>query len=224
MSMLQTVAAGLKDLKDRVVFVGGAVAELYATDPARTEIRATQDVDCVIEITSRARYYALEDQLRKLGFVNDTSADAPICRWIYKGIKVDVMPTSETVLGFSNIWNNDGIVNKVIRTLPNGEEVSIFTTPYFVASKLEALKNPGGNDLRLSHDFEDIIYIVDNCVSFRNEVSDSEREVKDYLRWNFKLLLENPNINEAVECALPYGTQIERIEKVKETIKQILEL
>lgn len=48
MSMLQTVAAGLKDLKDRVVFVGGAVAELYVTDAASTEIRATQDVDCVI--------------------------------------------------------------------------------------------------------------------------------------------------------------------------------
>ncbi len=32
--MLQTVANGLEELKDEIVFVGGAVAELYADDPA----------------------------------------------------------------------------------------------------------------------------------------------------------------------------------------------
>ena len=32
--MLQTVADGLEELKDEIVFVGGAVAELYADDPA----------------------------------------------------------------------------------------------------------------------------------------------------------------------------------------------
>ena len=35
--MLQTIAKGLEELKDEVVFVGGAVAELYATDPAATD-------------------------------------------------------------------------------------------------------------------------------------------------------------------------------------------
>ena len=43
--MLQIVADGLGDLKDEIVFVGGAVAELYADDPASTDIRPTQDVD-----------------------------------------------------------------------------------------------------------------------------------------------------------------------------------
>ena len=33
MNMLQTVASGLGELKDEMVFVGGAVAELYASDP-----------------------------------------------------------------------------------------------------------------------------------------------------------------------------------------------
>jgi hypothetical protein len=32
-NMLQTVARGLGDLRDEMVFVGGAVAELYADDP-----------------------------------------------------------------------------------------------------------------------------------------------------------------------------------------------
>jgi hypothetical protein len=36
--MLQTVATGLGNLKDEMVFVGGAVAELYASDPAASYI------------------------------------------------------------------------------------------------------------------------------------------------------------------------------------------
>ena len=91
--MLQTVANGLGELKDEMVFVGGAVAELYADNPAASEIRPTIDVDCVIEISSRLQFAQLEQNLRARGFKNDTSEGAPIYRWIYKDIKVDVMPT-----------------------------------------------------------------------------------------------------------------------------------
>ena len=48
-SMLHTVAQGLNYLLPQVVFVGGSVTELYATDSAATEVRPTDDVDCVIE-------------------------------------------------------------------------------------------------------------------------------------------------------------------------------
>ena len=53
--MLQTVANGLEELKDEIVFVGGAVAELYADNPAASDIRPTKDVDCIIELSSRFR-------------------------------------------------------------------------------------------------------------------------------------------------------------------------
>ena len=36
--MLQTVADGLEELRDEIVFVGGAVAELYADDPASSSV------------------------------------------------------------------------------------------------------------------------------------------------------------------------------------------
>ena len=103
MTMLQTVVKGLEELKDEVVFVGGVVAQMYATDPAATEIRPTNDVDCVIEIGSRLKYDQLGKRLRRKGFV-DEIFDGVICRWIYRGIKADVMPTDEKILGFSNIW------------------------------------------------------------------------------------------------------------------------
>ena len=45
---LKIIADGLGELNRQVAFVGGSVAELYADNRAATEIRMTEDVDCVI--------------------------------------------------------------------------------------------------------------------------------------------------------------------------------
>lgn len=87
-SMLRTVANGLGGLKDDMVFVGVAVAELYASNPELSDIRPTLDVDCVIELRSKAAHAKLGDYLRALGFANDNSKGAPICRWVYQDILV----------------------------------------------------------------------------------------------------------------------------------------
>jgi hypothetical protein len=48
--MIEIVAAGLRELCDQVVFVGGATTSFYIDDPASAEMRPTDDVDCVVEI------------------------------------------------------------------------------------------------------------------------------------------------------------------------------
>lgn len=224
MTMLQTVVKGLEELKKDVVFIGGAVAQLYATDPAATDIRPTKDVDCVIELSTRLKYYQLEDQLRKKGFANDMSAGAPICRWIFKNIKVDVMPTDENILGYSNIWYVDGIRNKIVKTLPDGGEIFVFSPEHFLAAKFEALKNRGFAYLRQSHDFEDIIYILDNNPQLPQIIKNAGTEVKSYLIRKFRGILANPNITEAIETALPYGSGNERTAIIKELINEIVEV
>ena len=105
----------------------------------------------------------MEEDLRTKGFAHDTSQGAPICRFVYRGIKVDVMPTDSDIMGFSNKWYGEGIENKITKVLPDGTEIFVFSPEYYVAAKLEAHKNRGGDDLRQSHDFEDIIYVLDNC-------------------------------------------------------------
>jgi hypothetical protein len=140
--MLQIVANGLGELKDEMVFVGGSVAELYADNPAASEIRPSLDVDCVIEIGSRLQFARLEENLRARGFINDTSEGAPICRWIYKDIKVDVMPTDSDVLGFSNRWYGEGMAIKIQKTLPDGTNVFVFPPEYFLATKFEVQMEP----------------------------------------------------------------------------------
>lgn len=222
--MLQTVANGLGDLRDEMVFVGGVVAELYADNPAASEIRPTLDVDCVIEIGSRLEFARLEENLRALGFSNDISKDAPICRWIYKDIKVDVMPTDSTVLGFSNRWYEEGIENKIAKTLPDETEVFVFPPAYYLAAKLEAHNGRGGNDLRQSHDFEDIIYILDNCPDIFNNIHSSNQSVKSYLKDECAALLKNESLTEGIESTLPYGSSEESTDLIMELIQSITDI
>jgi hypothetical protein len=223
-NMLQTVASGLGDLRDEMVFVGGAVAELYADDPASSDIRPTQDVDCTIEISSYREHTELEEELRTKGFANDTSRGAPICRWIYQDIKVDVMPTDENVLGFNNQWYPGGVGNKIKKTLPNGTEIFVFSPEYYLASKFEAHNDRGGKDLRQSHDFEDIIYILDNCTSILEDIRNADEDVKNYLKTECERLFENDGLSEGIESALPYGSDSDRVEIIEDLIHEIASL
>lgn len=219
--MLQIVADGLEELKDEVVFVGGAVTELYADDPASSDIRSTLDIDCVVELRSRLEYAKLEERLRAKRFTNDTSKGAPICRWIYKNIKVDVMPTDVKILGFENQWYFLGVENKISKVLPDGNNIYVFQPVYYLASKFEAHHDRGGRDLRQSHDFEDIIYILDNCMDILENIRSSNVDVKKYLKFECQILLENDALSEAIDCALPFGSDSDRIEMIEVLITDI---
>jgi hypothetical protein len=104
LEQLIQAAQFLRPLLGELVFVGGSVVGLLITDEAAGDPRATIDVDAIAEITSYAEYAAFGDRLRALGFVEDTSEGAPVCRWIHQGTILDVMPLDEKILGFSNRW------------------------------------------------------------------------------------------------------------------------
>lgn len=79
-----------------MVFLGGCATGLLITDQAAPPIRVTKDVDAIVPVLSRAEYYQLSEKLRAKGFKEDTSDDAPICRWLAKDVILDVMPADET--------------------------------------------------------------------------------------------------------------------------------
>lgn len=222
--MLQIVVNGLEELKEEVVFVGGAIAELYADDPATSDIRPTLDVDCVIELSSRLEHAKLEERLRTKKFAHDISKGAPICRWIYKYIKVDVMPTDEKILGFKNKWYSLGLENKMLKVLPNRSGIYVFRPEYYLASKFEAHHDRGGSDLRQSHDFEDIIYVLDNCTDILENIKSANQDVKSYLKSECEKLLRNDGLSEAIDCALPPGSDSDRVEIIEALITEVSEL
>ena len=87
-----------------MAFLGGAAVELLLTDPAAPAVRATMDVDVIVEVAGRVEYYKLEGELRERGFSQRAGAEEPICRWHLGDLILDVMPTDPDVLGFSNRW------------------------------------------------------------------------------------------------------------------------
>ena len=51
-SMIKEIATALGELKDEVVFVGGATVSLYIDDSAAPTPSPSEDIDCVVEIST----------------------------------------------------------------------------------------------------------------------------------------------------------------------------
>jgi len=134
------------------------------------------------------------------------------------------MPSDSNILGFSNLWYDEGIKNKISKNLPNGTEVFVFPPEHYLAAKFEAHKGRGGNDLRQSHDFEDIIYILDNCSDILDNISNTNESLKAYFKEVCTKLLENDGLTEGIESALPYGSEEEATEIIIELIQSIADI
>jgi predicted nucleotidyltransferase len=199
---IKAVATILKELNQKLVFVGGATVALYAQKEISFETRPTDDVDIVVELASYMDYSKLDEDLRRLGFRNDIESGI-ICRYKVQGIIVDIMPTNSAVLGFSNCWYSEGFKNAIDIELDSNTVVKIFSPAYFIASKLEAFKDRGGKDFRTSSDFEDIVYVFENCKDLEPDVLKSTDNLKGYFKTEFSKLLNNPNLEEGIYAHLP---------------------
>jgi len=198
-NMLEIVAEGLGPLLDDVVFIGGCATGLLITDSAVLQIRETKDVDVIVEIYSLPEYHDLSARLRHQGFREDASPDAPICRWSFNSVLVDVMPTDASILGFGNQWYADAIHSAEMAVLPNGFSIRLVTAPYFLATKLEAFHGRGKGDYIASHDLEDIIAVLDGRQTIVDEVAVCPSPLRAHLASKFTKLLAD----DAFQDALP---------------------
>lgn len=78
-----------------------------------------------------------------LGFREDTSRGAPLCRWLIDEMKLDVMPIEEGILGFTNRWYRAAMDTAQETELQTGLRIRVVTAPYFLATKLEAFRGRG---------------------------------------------------------------------------------
>jgi predicted nucleotidyltransferase len=196
--ILETAAERLKTLTEDMVFVGGCATGLLLTDPAASPVRPTIDVDVLVEVATLAEYHRLSEQLRQLGFVEDTSEDAPICRWKTPDVILDVMPTDPKILGFGNRWFTLAYKASEWTTLPSGKQIRLLPAPYFIATKLEAFEYRGGNDYLMSRDMEDIVTVLDGRSEIVSEVKESGKELKDYLSERCSMLLKERDFLDAL--------------------------
>lgn len=209
----------LGELKDRVVFVGGATVALYA-DRISEEVRPTDDIDVLIELADYGGYAEVENRLRVKGFVNDKESGI-ICRYIVQGIVVDIMPTEKGILGFTNRWYPKGYQTAVKHEIEDNYLINIFRPEYFVASKIEAFKGRGRNDGRTSSDFEDLVYVFNSRRSLWFEMENAEKEVKTYLKKEFNVFLSNVFLPEWISAHLEFSQQ-HRVNYILDNLKDFV--
>ncbi len=222
---VELVARALGDLCDELVFVGGCAAGMLCTSVQAPPPRATFDVDLVAEVAALAGYHALEARFAERGFTRDMSPDAPICRWRVGNVEVDLMPTDERVLGFSNRWYAIAMATSMSLILPSGKSIRLISAPAFLATKFEAFATRGGNDLMVSHDFEDIINVLDGRPGVETEIAEADGELASYLATRFRAVLLHPDFENTLPGLVVYDELYDnRIETVRSRVTAIANL
>lgn len=184
---LEIAAQELATLLPEFVLVGGCTVGLLISDLARPPVRATIDVDLLTEVAPTASYYRLCERLRALGFRESMEI---ICRWHKGNLVIDVMPTDEKVLGFTNRWYDLAVRTATTARLPSGLEIRHVTAPLFIATKLESFRDRGGGDY-LHHDVEDILNVVDGRAELADEVLAAPPDVRAFIEEELDELLAN---------------------------------
>ncbi len=222
--LLESMVSALGALCDRFVFVGGCITGLLVTEPASPLVRATRDVDVVVQVVSLGDYYALERQLEQAGFSHDQRKGAPVCRWLAAGAMLDVMPTDQTILGFGNCWYEEAVRTASSLSLPSHRPIRLISAPAFVATKLEAFADRGGNDFLASHDLEDIITLIDGRPELAGEAAATSTDLRDYLAIKIQALLKTPAFIDALPGHLAGDAASQaRLPIILERLKRIVE-
>lgn len=213
------VAEALKEIKEQVVFVGGAIVSLYTDDPAADEIRPTKDIDLTVQIHNLVHWENLQERLSGIGFYPDPHGQS-ICSYRYKNIPVDIMSTDDGPFGPSNRWYREGFKN-LWTTRAKTQEIQIFSGPCYLATKFEAFNNRG-KDYRTSHDIEDIINILDNRTSIVEEILKAQQNILQFLQEQFQQIIQKGLLDEVLLAHIHPLMQEERMELIKEKLEQIM--
>ncbi len=216
--LLESAADLLRPLLDELVFVGGCATGLLITDPASGGVRATNDVDATVELSGYGEYAMLSEKLRGLGLKEDKEV---ICRWHHGRLLIDVMPTDEKILGFTNRWYPPGVATAAIVNV-TGARIRLITAPYFVATKLVAFHGRGGGDIAGSHDLEDVFAVVDGRPEVVNEVVNSAADVREFIAAEMQELLSARAFRDALPgFLLPDAISQERLSMLLDRIRQL---
>ncbi|OLD12458.1 MAG: hypothetical protein AUJ01_16205 [Acidobacteria bacterium 13_1_40CM_3_65_5] len=221
LKLLEAAVRVLEPLLNELVFSGGCTTGLLISDAGASGIRVTKDVDTIIEIASYGEYATLSERLRALGLHEDHNEDAPTCRWRDQDLIIDVMPTDERILGFSNQWYAPAI-NAAQDLEIAGLRTRVITSPYFLATKLAAFRGRGHDDYSGSHDLEDVITVIDGRPEIVDEVRNAAPDVRGYIASAMKRLLDTRSFVDALPgFLLPDGASQARYPVVRERLNAL---
>lgn len=183
--------------------MGGQVTELLITDPVAVHVRPTDDVDVICDVASRPDYYRLGERLKELGFTEDTTPGAPMCRWRAGTDLIDVMPTDEEILRFKSMWYPVALRTAQSYELSDTLTIHIASAPAFLATKWEAFADRGDEDWYGSHDVDDIVMVVAGRPELPDELKATEVELRDYVIRSTTSMFDASVADDVIAGALP---------------------
>ena len=220
LALVAEVAKGLKELNEKMIFIGGAVISLYTDDPAADEIRPTADIDMTINLANYVEWVQMQERLSELEFYPDPQGQS-ICSYKFQNIAIDIMPAEDSSIGISNTWYKPGFNYLQTIQLEDGIIIKILSSPYFLDTKLEAFKDRGKNDFYGSHDFEDIIYILDNRTTIVEEIIAADSNVKEYIKTELTTIKNHSQSDEILAMHIHPLIREERFNMLLDKIKLI---
>ena len=120
----------------------------------------------------------------------------------------------------ANPWFETGFKDSVHFTVDEFE-IKCLSLPYFLATKFTAFYDRGAKDPRTSHDFEDIVYLLNYTNNLVEQVGSAPDDVKKYLINCFSDVLSDRVKQEAILGNLFYEDQERRYQKIIKKITQI---
>ena len=191
----------------------------------RSDVRPSYDVDAIAEISSYAAYADFSQRLRNLGFREDDTEGAPVCRWRQNKTILDVMPLDEKILGFSNRWYKPAMDSAKESELEPGLRMRVVTSVYFCATKLEAFRGRGKEGYGLSKDLEDLVAVIDGRAEIIEEIRRAPETVKAYIASEARKLLDTAEFMDALPgYLLPDAASQARIRPLLARFTQIAAL
>ncbi|MBX3586941.1 MAG: hypothetical protein KF796_09855 [Ramlibacter sp.] len=221
LSLLTGMARAMGSLCDQVVFVGGCATGLLVDDADLMDVRPTEDVDAIVQVASLAAYHRLAKGLMERGFTQTMADNTPPFRWFWNRMQLDLVPLDDKVLGFANPWYRVGFEAALSVELAAGFKVRHLSAPHFLATKFEAFKDRGQNDVYASHDLEDIMTVMEGRAAVVQEVVAANDAVSTHVGRSVAALLNTPTFHDALPGLL---SDPEREPTVKARLAQISNL
>ncbi len=218
-AVTKKIANALGVLNEQVVYVGGAVVSLYIDDPSADDVRPTKDLDLTMEVASLSALESLREDLVARGFVQ-TAEESVVCRFRYEDVLVDVMATEPVGWAPGNRWFKKGFDLAYVYQL---DELSIrlLPLPYFLATKFDAFFDRGIKDLYASHDFEDIVYLLNHTSDITEQIVNSDILVKNYLMECASKIIESSQLQEAIIGNLFHEAQDQRFKMIMSKLSKV---
>lgn len=217
--VIEKVANALGELNEDVIYVGGAIVSFYVTDTGADQPRPTADIDISVQISTYSEMDRFREQLATKGIFPALNQNV-MYRYQFEDVLIDFIPFEATPLGPTNSWLKPGFPfayevpagNKIIKILP---------VSYFLATKFEAFKTRGNNDPFMSHDFEDIIYVLDNNIEVVEIVKNANESLLQFMKEMADFILNHPSKNDIISGHINPFTSAERTPMVIDKLEHI---